>query len=123
MASAIAQGDTAYAFAAKAVGVKGGSQLTMYIDPKLKAFVLDTTGTAAVKKQAGYAAYVISAVRESPQRSATWVNGKKAILLKPKSQAIIDYGHLPAANKNVPVYTGASPLQLSQAKVQYLQPK
>ena len=49
--------------------------------------------------------------------------GKKAILLRPKSQAIIDYGHLPAANKDVPVYTGASPLELSQAKVQYLQPE
>jgi hypothetical protein len=123
VASAIAKGDTAYAFAAKAIGVKGGSQLTMYIDPKLNAFVLDTTGTTAVKKQGGYAAYVISAVRESPQGETTWVNGKKAILLKPKSQAIIDYGHLPAANKNVPVYTGASPLDIDKATVQYLQPE
>ena len=123
VASAIAVGDNAYAFAAKAIGVKGGSQLTMYIDPKLNAFVLDTTGTTPVKSQQGYAAYVLSVVKAAPNGETTWVNGKKAILLRPKSQAIIDYGHLPAANKDVPVYTGASPLELSQAKVQYLQPE
>ena len=123
VASAIAVGDNAYAFAAKAIGVKGGSQLTMYIDPKLNAFVLDTTGTTPVKSQQGYAAYVLSVVKAAPNGETTWVNGKKAILLQPKSQAIIDYGHLPAANKDVPVYTGASPLELSQAKVQYLQPE
>lgn len=119
VASAIAQGDSAYAFAAKAVGVTGGSQLTMYIDPKLKGFVLDTTGT----EQKGNAAYFISVVRSSPNAETTWVNGKKAILLPTKSQAIIDYGHLPAASKNVPVYTGASPLQIKQARIQYLQPQ
>ena len=123
VASAIAVGDNAYAFAAKALGVKGGSQLTMYIDPKLNAFVLDTTGTTPVKSQQGYAAYVLSVVKAAPNGETTWVNGKKAILLQPKSQAIIDYGHLPAANSDVPVYTGASPLELSQAKVQYLQPE
>jgi len=124
VASAIAQGDSAYAFAAKAIGVKGGSQLTMYIDPKLNAFVLDTTGTTgSIAKTGGYAAYVISAVRESPQGETTWVNGKKPILLKSKWQAIIDYGHLPAANKNVPVYTGPSPLKIAKSTVQYLEPQ
>jgi hypothetical protein len=123
VASAIAVGDNAYAFAAKALGVEGGSQLTMYIDPKLNAFVLDTTGTTPVKAQGGYASYVISTVKAGPNGDTTWVNGKKPILLRPKQQAIIDYGHLPAANKNVPVYTGASPLKIEQAKVQYLQPE
>jgi hypothetical protein len=124
VASAIAQGNSAYAFAAKAIGVKGGSQLTMYIDPKLKAFVLDTTGTeGAIAKSGGFAAYVISVVRESPQGETTWVNGKKPILLKSKWQAIIDYGNLPAANKKVPVYTGSSPLELKKASIQYLEPE
>ena len=123
VASAIAKGNNAYAFAAKALGVEGGSQLTMYIDPSLNAFVLDTTGTTPVKSQGGYAAYVLSAVKSTPSGDTTWVNGKKAILLKPKQQAIIDYGHLPRANKNVPVYTGDSPLELDQAKIQYLQPE
>ena len=123
VASAIAKGDNAYAFAAKALGVEGGSQLTMYIDPSLNAFVLDTTGTTPVKSQDGYADYFISAVRATPSAETTWVNGEKPILLKPKQQAIIDYGHLPPANKNVPVYTGDSPLQLDQAKIQYLQPE
>ena len=123
VASAIAQDKTAYAFAAKAIGVKGGSQLTMYIDPNLNAFVLDTTGTAKVKGQNGLAAYVISAVRESPNGSTTWVSKNKPIFLKSKWQAIIDYGHLPAATKNVPVYTGPSPLKIEQSKVQYLQPQ
>jgi hypothetical protein len=123
VASAIAKGDSAYAFAAKAVGVKGGSQLTMYIDPNLNAFVLDTTGTTPVKEQGGYAAYFISVVKANKNGSTTWVNSKKAIALKPKQQAIIAYGDLPAANKNVPVYTGNSPLKLAQAKVQYLQPE
>jgi hypothetical protein len=122
VASAIVKGNDAIAFAAKAVGVKGGSQLTMYIDQNLDAFVLDTTGTTPVKAQHGLAAYVISAVREGPQSSTTWVT-KKPLLLKPKSQAIIGYGHLPAANKNVPVYTGRSPLKIEKAKVQYLQPQ
>ena len=68
VASAIAVGDNAYAFAAKAIGVKGGSQLTMYIDPKLNAFVLDTTGTTPVKSQQGYAAYVLSVVKAVAER-------------------------------------------------------
>ncbi len=124
VASAIAQGDSAYAFAAKAIGVKGGSQLTMYIDPKIKGFVLDTTGTkGAIAKTGGYAAYVISVVRESPQGETTWVNGKTPILLKTKQQAIIDYGNLPAASKKVPVFTGASPLDIKKASIQYLEPK
>ena len=123
VASAIAKGDTAYAFAAKALGVKGGSQLTMYIDPDLNAFVLDTTGTTPVKAQHGYASYFISAVRAGANGETTWVNQRKAIELKPRQQAIIDYGHLPAANKNVPVYTGNSPLEIERAKVQYLQPE
>jgi hypothetical protein len=124
VASAIAQGDNAYAFAAKAIGVKGGSQLTMYIDPKLNAFVLDTTGTAgSIAKTGGFAAYVISAVRSSPQGETTWVSKDKPILLKSKWQAIIDYGHLPAPNKKVPVYTGPSPLNLDDSTVQYLQPE
>jgi hypothetical protein len=124
VASAIAQGDNAYAFAAKAIGVKGGSQLTMYIDPKLEAFVLDTTGTAgSIKKTGGFAAYVISAVRESPQGETTWVSKDKPILLKSKWQAIIDYGHLPPANEHVPVYTGPSPLQIEKSTVQHLQPE
>src|SRR5262249_31170203 len=92
VASAIAKGNDAYAFAAKALGVKGGSQLTMYIDPNLKAFVLDTTGTTPVKAQGGYAAYVISVVKATPNGDTTWVNGKKAILLKPRQQAAISYG-------------------------------
>jgi hypothetical protein len=124
VASAIAQGKNAYAFAAKAIGVKGGSQLTMYIDPKLHAFVLDTTGTEGkIAKTGGFAAYVISAVRESPQRETTWVSKDKPIVLKSKWQAIIDYGHLPRASKNVPVYTGPSPLDVEKATVQYLQPE
>jgi hypothetical protein len=123
VASAIAKGDNAYAFAAKALGVKGGSQLTMYIDPDLNAFVLDTTGTTPVKSQKDLAAYVISVVKAGPNGDTTWVNSKKALLLKPKQQAIIDYGHLPPATKNVTVYTGASPLKVAQAKLQYLQPE
>jgi hypothetical protein len=95
----------------------------MYIDPDLNAFVLDTTGTAPVKSQRGYASYFISAVRAGPNGDTTWVNQKKAIELKPRQQAIIDYGHLPAADKNVPVYTGNSPLEIERAKVQYLQPE
>jgi hypothetical protein len=122
VASAIAKGDNAYAFAAKALGVKGGSQLTMYIDPNLNAFVLDTTGTTPVKSQGGLAAYVMSVVKAGPNGDTTWVN-KKPLLLKPKQQAIVDYGNLPPANKNVPVYTGASPLKIAQAKVEYLQPE
>ena len=85
--------------------------------------MLDTTGTTPVKSQQGYAAYVLSVVKAAPNGEATWVNGKKAILLRPKSQAIIDYGHLPAANKDVPVYTGASPLRALAGEVQYLQPE
>jgi hypothetical protein len=124
VASAIAEGNSAYAFAAKAIGVKGGSQLTMYIDPKLNAFVLDTTGTAgSIAKSGGYAAYVISAVRESPQGETTWVSQDKPILLKSKYQAIIDYGNLPPATKDVPVYTGPSPLDIDKATIQYLQPQ
>ena len=96
----------------------------MYIDPKLNAFVLDTTGTeGSIAKTGGFAAYVISAVRESPQGETTWVSKDKPILLKSKWQAIIDYGHLPAPNKKVPVYTGTSPLNIDKATVQYLQPE
>ena len=123
VASAIAKGNNAYAFAAKALGVKGGSQLTMYIDPSVHAFVLDTTGTTPVKQQGGYAAYVISVVKATPNGDTTWVNGKKAILLKPRQQAAISYGKLPAADKNVKVYTGDSPLNIDKAKIQYLQPE
>jgi hypothetical protein len=96
----------------------------MYIDPKLNAFVLDTTGTAgSIAKSGGYAAYVISAVRESPQGETTWVSQDKPILLKSKYQAIIDYGNLPPATKDVPVYTGPSPLDIDKATIQYLQPQ
>jgi hypothetical protein len=123
VASAIAQGDEAYAFAGKAIGVKGGSQLTMYIDPKLKGFVLDTTGTQGQIGKTGYAVYVLSVVRESPEGATVWANGKTPILLKRKWQAIIDYGNLPAANKNLPVYTGPSPLDIAKSKVQYLVPQ
>jgi len=107
VASAIAAGNSAYAFAAKAIGVKGGSQLTMYIDPKIGGFVLDTTGTrGAIAKTGGYAAYALSVVRESPQGETTWVNGKTPILLKRGWQAIVDYKHAPAAGKKLVVHTG-----------------
>ena len=80
VASAIAQGNNAYAFAAKAIGVKGGSQLTMYIDPKLNAFVLDTTGTegsiAKTRRLRGLRA--LSRCRRSPNGEATWVNEDEA---------------------------------------------
>jgi hypothetical protein len=110
VASAIAVGTSAYAFAAKAIGVKGGSQLTMYIDPKIGGFVLDTKGTkGSIAKSGGYAAYVLSVVRETPNGSTTWVNGKTPILLKTNWQAIVDYKHAPAAGKDLIVHTGPEP--------------
>ncbi len=123
VASAIAVGNSAYAFAAKAVGVKGGSQLTMYIDPKLGGFVLDTSGTkGAIAKTGGYGAYVLSVVRESPQGETTWGIGKTPILLKRGWQAIVDYKHAPAAGKKLVVHTG--PLHgKSPIPIQLLEPQ
>jgi hypothetical protein len=124
VASGIAVGNNgAYAFAAKAVGVKGGSQLTMYIDPKIGGFVLDTTGTrGAIAKTGGFGAYVLSVVRETPQGETTWVNGKTPILLKRGWQAIVDYKHAPAANQKLVVHTGPEHGK-SPIPIQFLDPQ
>lgn len=123
VASAIASGDSAYAFAAKAIGVKGGSQLTMYIDPKIGGFVLDTSHTkGAIAKTGGFAAYVLSVVRESPQGETTWVNGKTPILLKRGWQAIVDYKHAPAADQKLVVHTGPRHGK-SPIPIQFLEPQ
>jgi hypothetical protein len=123
VASAIAKGNGAYAFAAKAIGVKGGSQLTMYIEPK-GAFVLNTIGTEGeIKKTGGYAAYVISLVHVTPQGEFTWVNGDTPILLKKDWQALIDFQKAPKPGQKVPVQTEPVDGGKSPIPIQFLEPQ
>jgi hypothetical protein len=89
LASAIQEGRASYAFAALAVGVKGGSKLTMYIDKGDGELVLDTRGTKGGIAGTGYAVYVLSVVRETAAGEAVWVAGK--LLLKRGELAIVDY--------------------------------
>ena len=89
LASAIDEKNVAYAFAALAVGVKGGSELTMYIDKQSGEVALDTRGTTGQIAGTGYAVYVLSVVRETPQGESVWVDGK--LLLKRGELAIVDY--------------------------------
>ncbi|HST24600.1 MAG TPA: hypothetical protein VLJ76_01285 [Gaiellaceae bacterium] len=104
--SAIQERKTAYAFAAIAVGVKGGSKLTMYIDQKTGELVLDTRGTIGSIAGTGLAVYVLSVVRETPQGDSVWVTGK--LLLKRGELAVVDYRHAPAANKPLTIITGTA---------------
>jgi hypothetical protein len=89
LASAIEEKHAAYAFAALAVGVKGGSELTMYIDKQAGEIVLDTRGTTGQIAGTGYAVYVLSIVRETAAGESVWVAGK--LLLKRGELAIVDY--------------------------------
>jgi hypothetical protein len=103
LASAVQEGKTQYAFAALAVGIKGGSALTMYVDKQDGQVALDTKGTKGNIAGTGYAVYVLSIVRESPTGDATWVAGK--LLLKKGQLAIVDYRHA-IAGKPVGVAVG-----------------
>jgi hypothetical protein len=102
--SAIQEGDTTYAFAAIAVGVKGGSKLTMYIDSKGGNVALDTSGTRGNIAGTGYAVYVLSVVRESPQGESVWTDGK--LLLRRGELALVDYRHAPAKGKPLVIAVG-----------------
>jgi len=104
--SAIQEGKTTYAFAAIAVGVKGGSKLTMYIDKKTGELVLDTRGTKGNIANTGLAVYVLSVVRERPQGESVWTTGN--LLLKRGELALVDYRHAPAANKPLQIITGTA---------------
>jgi hypothetical protein len=103
LASAVQEGKTQYAFATLAVGVKGGSALTMYVDKQDGQVALDTKGTKGNIAGTGYAVYVLSIVRESPTGDATWVAGK--LLLKKGQLAVVDYRHA-IAGKPVGVAVG-----------------
>jgi hypothetical protein len=105
LASAIQEGKTSYAFAAVAVGIKGGSRLTMYIDKETGNLVLDTRGTKGNIAKTGYAVYVLSVVRETPQGESVWATGR--LLLKRGDLALVDYRHAPAAGKPIEITTGA----------------
>jgi hypothetical protein len=89
LASAVVENKAAYAFAALAVGVKGGSELTMYIDKSSGEVALDTRGTKGNIAGTGYAVYVLSVVRESASGESVWVAGK--LLLKRGELALVDY--------------------------------
>jgi len=91
LAAAVQEGKVTYAFAALAVGVKGGSEITMYIDKKSGQVALDTEGTKGGIANTGLAVYVLSVVRDSPAGESTWVAGK--LLLKHGDIALVDYRH------------------------------
>jgi hypothetical protein len=103
LASAVQDGRVQYGFAALAVGVKGGSALTMYVDQKAGEVVLDTKGTKGNIAGTGYSVYVLSIVRQTPTGSAVWVAGK--LLLKRGDLAVVDYRKA-VAGKPVLVTTG-----------------
>lgn len=114
LASAIQEPNAVYAFAAIAVGVKGGSRLTMYIDRKTGELALDTLGTKGNIAGTGYAVYVLSVVRETKQGDAVWVSDR--LLLKRGQLALVDYRHAPAAGKPLDITTGAPGGQISIQK-------
>jgi len=103
LASAIEEKKATYAFAALAVGVKGGSELTMYIDKQDGEVVLDTEGTKGNIAGTGYSVYVLSVVRETAAGESVWVAGK--LLLKHGELAVVDYRKA-VAGKAVDVITG-----------------
>jgi hypothetical protein len=105
LASAIDEGKADYGFAALAVGVKGGSSLTMYIDKETGELALDTRGTQGNIAKTGYAVYVLSVVRETAQGESVWVADR--LLLKRGQLAVVDYRHAPAAGKPLEIITGA----------------
>lgn len=105
LASAVEEKNVAYAFAALAVGVKGGSELTMYIDKSSHEVVLDTRGTTGQIAGTGYAVYVLSVVRETPTGESVWVDGK--LLLKRGELAIVDY-HKGVKGKKLLITTGTA---------------
>src|SRR5262249_41445285 len=86
-----------------AVGVKGGSEITIYIDKKTGQVALDTEGTKGGIANTGLGVYVLSIVRETPAGDATWVAGN--LLLKHGDIALVDYRHA-VAGKPVQVATG-----------------
>jgi hypothetical protein len=103
LASAVQDGKVQYAFAAIAVGVKGGSALTMYVDEKDGQVALDTEGTKGSIAHTGYSVYVLSIVRQTAQGESTWVASK--LLLKKGDLAVVDYRHA-VAGKALDVITG-----------------
>jgi hypothetical protein len=103
LAGAVQEGKTQYAFATLAVGIKGGSALTMYVDKQDGQVALDTKGTKGNIAGTGYAVYVLSIVRESAAGDATWVAGK--LLLEKGQLAVVDYRHA-VAGKALPVAVG-----------------
>jgi hypothetical protein len=116
LAGAIEEGQTDYAFAAVAVGVKGGSSLTMYIDPKEGNFAFDTEGTKGNIAGTGYAVYVLSVVRETPQGESVWTTSR--LVLKHGELALVDYRHAPAAGKPLDITTGSPGGQIGIQKAQ-----
>jgi len=115
LASAIDEGKVEYGFAAIAIaiGVKGGSRLTMYIDKETGEIVLDTRGTKGSIAKTGYGVYVLSVVRETLQGESVWVSDK--LLLKRGDLALVDYRHA-VAGKPVDIITGAPGGQVSIQK-------
>jgi hypothetical protein len=103
LASAVQDGKTQYAFAVEAVGVKGGSALTMYVDEKDGQVALDTEGTKGGIAHTGYAVYVLSIVRQTAAGESVWLAGK--LLLKKGDLAVVDYRHA-VAGKTLDVVTG-----------------
>jgi hypothetical protein len=110
-----------YAFAAQAFGIKGGSIISLYLNKKAGAFILDTTGTkGAIKRTGGYAVYNLDMVRVNKRGTATWAIGKTPILLKHGWKATVLYRKAPAAGKELPVYTGPPKGPLP---IQFLEPQ
>jgi hypothetical protein len=77
----------------------------MYIDKETGNLVLDTRGTKGNIAKTGYAVYVLSVVRETPQGESVWATGR--LLLKRGDLALVDYRHAPAAGKPIEITTGA----------------
>jgi hypothetical protein len=99
LSAVVQEGKKFYDFTATALGVKGGSVLTMYFDKEDGAFALLTEGS----KGTGQAQYVLVGIRSTPQSEDTWSTDSLHI---PQGQlALVLYREMGARNANVKVFT------------------
>lgn len=103
LTSAIEENGKFYVFGAAALGIKGGSTLTMYFETDTGNFALDTEGTKGNIEKTGYALYVLSFVRVTDKGDSTWTSDE--LLIRSGELALVDYRKAPARNKPLQIYT------------------
>lgn len=97
-------GNAAYTFAATAAGLKKGSTISLYIDRKLHAVLLDASEIKGAVD--GKAYFAVGLARETPTREDLWLRDIVSLSGRKKESLAFDYKNVPAAGKPLELIVG-----------------